>query len=173
MKKLSILLLSLLIIFIGFLLYKKIDLAVDAYNYDQMSEIDLTHVKALPVDERDVFESYTHQLSTYPLFDHDILDSTIHYSNNFSSKGVTICHIDGDEFVVNSFQDQTKVDKEVKNITGPYVMIWPKKYTLKSGVQGDIYETEDLYYLHVIPSVLEDVWFEFDTFSIKLHLKDL
>ena len=73
MKKILILLLVILIAFIGFLLYKKVDQGINAYNYDRHNDIDFSQTKALPVDGNDVFESYTHQRTTYPLFEADVL----------------------------------------------------------------------------------------------------
>lgn len=173
MKKLAIVLLCLLTLYMGFLFYKKINQGIDAFNYQQMDTIDLTHAKALPVDERDVFESYTYQLTTYPRFDTDLLKSTIHYSHQEDRQAIRVCHMDEEHFIINSFEDFSTVDKEVSDITGPYVVIWPETYTLKTGVKGDLYQEHGLYYMLVTPINLDQVWFDFDSFSLKISLSDL
>lgn len=173
MKKILILLLCILTIFIGFLLYKKVNQGIDAYNYQHHNDIDFTEVKTLPVDDNDVFESYTHQTTTYPLFESDVLKSTIHYTSNFDTHGIMVCHIDDDQFVINSIEEFSDIDKKVNDVTGGYVIIWPKKYHLNSGIQGDIYETDDHYYMLVHPQKKENVLYEFETFTLQIVITDL
>ena len=173
MKKIAILILCLLTVLVGFLLYKKVNQGIEAYHYSELQSIDYTQVKTLPVDEYDVFESYTHQLTTYPLFEEDVLKSVQHYVNQESFKGLMVAYNTEDEFIVNSFKEFSSVDKKVEDVTGAYVLVWSKDFTLESGVQGKLYENDTLYFMLIQPKKIDSVWFDFDDFSLELIISDL
>lgn len=173
MKKIAILILCLLTVLVGFFLYKKVDQGIEAYHYSELQSIDYTQVKTLPVDEYDVFESYTHQLTTYPLFDEDVLKSVQHYVNQESFEGLMVAYNGDQQFVVNRFKDFSSVDKKVENVTGAYVLVWSKDLTLESGVQGKLYENDSLYFMLIQPRKVDSVWFDFDEFSLEVIISDL
>lgn len=173
MKKIVILILCLLIALVGFFLYKKVDQGIEAYHYRELQNIDYTQVKTLPVDEYDVSQSYTHQVTTYPLFEEELLTSVQHYVAQSSFEGLMVAYNTEDEFMINSFKEFSSVDKKVTDVHGAYVLVWSKNYTLKSGVQGKLYENDTLYFMWIQPKKVDSVWFNFDEFSLELVISDL
>jgi len=173
MKKFFILLLCLLTLFVGFLFYKQIDKGIEAYTYKHEQDIDYTQIKKLPVDEHNAFETYTHQRTTYPIFDSNVLKSTIHYVNTKHVKGILIAHINDKTFIVDSFEILDKKATTIENIHGTFVLLWPKDITLQYGLQGEIYETDSHYYMSVQAHQLGQVVYEFDDFTLELQIKDL
>ena len=167
MKKIVILLLCLLILFIGFLLYKKIDQGIQAQAYASMEEVDTSQAKTLPVDERDVLDTYTHQLTTYQGFDSDLLKSAIHYSNQMPLKGIYVMYHDGDKFLVHSFQDFEE-RQSLKNVDNNFILLWPKSLKLETDALGDLYESEEYYFLKVLIKDSQPLLFDFDIFSLEI-----
>lgn len=168
MKKIVIVLLCLLILFIGFLLYKKIDQGIQAQAYASMEKVDTSQAKALPVDERDVLDTYTHQLTTYQAFDSDLLKSAIHYSKEMPLKGIYVMYHEEDNFLVHSFQD-FKVQQSLKNVNPSFIILWPKTLELETDAPGDLYESEDYYFLKVLIKDSQPLLFDFDIFSLKIN----
>lgn len=61
-------------------------------------KVDTSQAKKLPVDERDVLRTYTHQLTTYQGFDADLLKAAIHYGNQMPLEGIYVMYHDEDDF---------------------------------------------------------------------------
>jgi hypothetical protein len=171
MKKIGIILLSLflclLILFIGFLLYKKIDQGIQARAYASMEKLDTSKAKTLPVDERDVLKTYTHQLTTYQGFETDLLKAAIHYSNQMPLDGIYVMYHEEDTFLVHSFQDFEK-SQSVKDVEDTFIILWPKSLNLETDALGELYESNDYYYLKVIIKNSDPLLFDFNVFSLKI-----
>ena len=167
MKKIIFVVLCLLILFIGFLLYKKIDQGIQAQAYASMEKVDTSQAKTLPVDERDVLDTYTHQLTTYQAFDADLLKSAIHYSNQMPLEGIYVMYHDEDDFLVHSFQD-FKESQSLKNVDSSFMLLWPKTLDLETDALGDLYKTDDYYLLKVLIKDSDPLLFDFEVFSLKI-----